>query len=61
MLAAPASEFPAALACLERAAEHAAALPRLSLPEDEYNRPTLSGEFDWLRTLLTHLDTGTLQ
>lgn len=49
------------LARLERAAEHAAARPRLSLIEDEYKRAILSGELGWLRTLLTDLDAGTLQ
>lgn len=49
------------LARRERAAAQAAALPRLLLLEDEYKRAILSSELDWVRTLVTDLDTSTVQ
>jgi hypothetical protein len=45
---------------LERAAEQAAALPRLFLLEDEYKRAVLSSELNWVRTVITDVDTGAL-
>jgi DNA-binding PadR family transcriptional regulator len=49
------------LARRERAAAQAAALPRLLLLEDEYKRAILSSELVWVRTLVTDLDTSTVQ
>jgi DNA-binding PadR family transcriptional regulator len=49
------------IARLERAAEHAAALPRLFLLEDEYKQAILTSELDWVRSVITDLDTGALQ